>query len=107
MVAFVADLKRGEPTPDAFFAAHDPRAVLWDIAIPYEANWAFFQRVAASEAAQGRAFVLTTTNKTALERLVGPTPVHEVVGKPFDIEVLAQVLRHAPTGADRTEAPPR
>jgi hypothetical protein len=43
--------------------------------------------------------VLTTTNKRALDALVGRTPAQELVGKPFDLDALVQAVRRAlPTG---------
>ncbi len=88
VVTYVPDLKRGQPDPAAFLTAHDPRLLFWDIALPYEENWAFFQQVCQSAAGQGRAYLLTTANKRVLEQLVGPTPAHEVVGKPWDLDAL-------------------
>ena len=95
VVTYVPDLKRGDPPPDAFLTEHDPRVLLWDIALPYAENWAFFQTVCTSPAGQGRTYLLTTTNQAALEELVGPTPVHEVLGKPFDIEALIAAVGQA------------
>lgn len=94
-VAMVPDLKRGTPDPASFLAQHDARAVVWDIALPYEENWAFFQSVERSDAARGRRFVLTTTNKRALEELVGPTSARELVGRPFDIDQIVAAVRRA------------
>jgi DNA-binding NarL/FixJ family response regulator len=95
VVAYAHDLKRGEPSPEAFLREHDPAVVIWDIAIPYEENWAFFQDVTGAEVSQGRHFILTTTNKPVLERLVGPTGAMEIVGKPFDLADLRQAIHHA------------
>ncbi len=100
VAGFVPDIGEGRQELDAFLREHDPAAIIWDIAVPYERNWAYFQQASASEAARGRRFVLTTTNKHALEELVGPTPAHELIGKPYDIEaLLAAVHRAAGTTA--------
>ena len=94
-VAYAPDFKRGRQDLDAFLAAHDPAVVVWDIALPYEENWAFFRSVRDSTAGRACRFVLTTTNKRALEALVGPTPAHEIVGKPYDLEELVEAVRRA------------
>ena len=100
VAGFVPDFREGRQDLDAFLRAHDPAVILWDIALPYDRNWAYFQAARAGEAARDRRFVLTTTNKRALEELVGPTPAHELLGKPYDIEaLLAAVHRAAGTTA--------
>ena len=40
-------------------------------------------------------FVLTTTNKAVLERLVSPTPAHELVSKSYDLDALVAAVRRA------------
>jgi DNA-binding NtrC family response regulator len=94
-VAYVPDLKRGQPEPATFLLEHDPRVIVYDVAVPYEENWQFFQTIARSEAASGRRFVLTTTNKPVLESMVGPTGAYELVGKPFDLDEIAGAVHRA------------
>ena len=94
VVGYVPDFREARQDLAAFLTEHNPAALIWDIGIPYEQNWAYFQQVAQSAAARGRRFVLTTTNKQALEALVGPTPAHELLGKPYNLdELLAAVHR--------------
>ncbi len=64
-----------------------------DIAPPYEENWNFFQLMKNSQAARGRQFVLTTTNKKILEDLVGKTSTIELVGKPFDLDEIVKAVQ--------------
>jgi DNA-binding NtrC family response regulator len=91
----VAHLKDGRLDLAAFVEAHDPGVIVYDIAPPYEHNWAFLKVVQTSEPARGRPFVITTTNKAALERFVGPTGAHEILGKPFDLDEVAAAVRRA------------
>jgi DNA-binding NtrC family response regulator len=91
----VAHLKDGQLDLAAFVEAHDPEVIVYDIPPPYEHNWAFLKVVQGSEPARGRPFVITTTNKAALERFVGPTGAHEIVGKPFDLDEITAAVRRA------------
>jgi hypothetical protein len=43
----------------------------------------------------GRKVVLTTTNKKRLEELVGATDAFEIVGKPYDLEMIVQAVKTA------------
>jgi CheY-like chemotaxis protein len=100
VATYVVRLKRGEQDLTSFFAEHRPQAVLYDIAIPYEENWDFLQQqVPPASGLAERQFVLTTTNKAALEHLVGPTAALEIIGKPFDLEVLMLAVRRAVAGS--------
>ena len=94
VTAHIDDIKNGGLDLLDFLKTHDPQVVIYDISIPYEENWTFLKLVRDTEAASGRRFVITTTNKQRLEQLVGPTDTLEIVGKPFDLDqVLAAVQR--------------
>jgi len=67
--------------------------IVYDIAPPYEENWQFLQLVKDAQQAQGRQFVLTTTNKAVLERLVGQTDAIEIIGKPFDLDEIVTAVK--------------
>lgn len=100
VAAFVPDFRDGKRDLGAFLAEYQPAAIIWDIALPYDLNWAYFQTVRNSPVGRDQRFVLTTTNKHALDDLVGPTPAHEIVGKPYDLdELLAAVHRAVGTAA--------
>ena len=93
--AFAPEIKQGRPEIEDFLRQHTPRAVIYDIAIPYEENWRFFKTIEESEAGRLTRFVLTSINKRALEGLVGPTPTLEIIGKPFDLDRLIEAVRLA------------
>ena len=93
--AYVGEFRDGRRDLSAFLTKHDPSAVLWDVAIPYERNWAYLQAARALPEAAGRTFVLSTTNKTALEQLVGPNDAIELVGRPFDLDELSRAVAEA------------
>lgn len=98
--AHIDDVKRGRLDLVEFLLQHDPAVVLYDIPPPYEENWRFLRLVRDMEAARGRTFIVMTTNKAQLDRLVGPTGAHEIVGKPFDIDALVEAVKGA-LGAGR------
>lgn len=100
VTTFTLDIKRGQVDFEQFIQEHQPDAILWDVAIPYEANWAVFQEIATSPFGQQCRFVLTTTNKRALHSLIGEVPVHELIGKPFDLDEIIGAVRRA-IGDDR------
>ena len=94
-VAYVTDLREERVELNGFLDEHDPRAVIWDIAIPYDVNWRFFLTCHQQSALRNCPVILTTTNKSALESLVGPTGTYEIIGKPYDLFGLMQKVREA------------
>lgn len=93
--AFTTDFKRGRQDLATFLRSYDPGVVLWDIAIPYDENWAFFTRMRQSPEGQGRRYIITTTNKRVLASVVGETEAREIIGKPYDLEALVDAVRRA------------
>jgi len=91
--AHLVDFKKGRRDLVSFLQEHNPRVIVLDIAPPYEENWNFFQLIQNSQAARGRQFVLTTTNKNILEELVGKTHTIELVGKPFDLDEIVKAVQ--------------
>ena len=91
--AHVIDFKKERNDFLHFCQEHNPQVILFDIAPPYEENWKFFQLLKNTKVAEGRHFLLTTTNKQALERLVGETEAIEILGKPFDMDEIIAAVR--------------
>lgn len=95
VIAHVTEIKRGVTDVVEFVQTHEPEVFVWDISLPYEENWRFVHMLMGHEAIRGRRFVLTTTNKRALESLVGKTEALEIVGKPYDLQQVITAVRRA------------
>jgi DNA-binding NarL/FixJ family response regulator len=91
----IGELKKGEIDFVAFIEHHRPAVIVYDISLPYDTNWNFLKLVRSSQPAQGCRFILTTTNKPALDKLVGETEALEIIGKPYDLERVIAAVRAA------------
>jgi CheY-like chemotaxis protein len=80
---------------EAFMRQHQPRVIVYDIAIPYEQNWRLYQHMRSAPACQGVSFVLTTTNIRHVRQLAGTEEIHEIVGKPYDLDEILGAVRQA------------
>ena len=89
----IAEIKKGELDFIAFIEHHRPAVIVYDISPPYETNWNFLRLLRSSKVVQGCAFVLTTTNRPALDELVGDTDAIEIIGKPYDLDRVVAAVR--------------
>jgi DNA-binding response OmpR family regulator len=95
VVGHIPELKKGELDLVAFIEHHAPTVIVYDISPPYDANWTFLRLVRSSEPAQACRFVITTTNKPALDKLVGSNEALEIIGKPYDLQQVVMAVRNA------------
>ena len=96
VTAMVPDFRDGRLDLEAFLRQHDPAVIVWDIAIPYEAHWRFFQHIRKSKPCRRCQFVLTTPNAARVAKLAGPQQlVHEIVGKPYDLGEVVKAVKEA------------
>ena len=95
VTAHVRDIREGATDFLEFVSRTQPAVFVYDVRIPYDRNWRFLQLLLNTEVMQGRRLVLTTTNKMALDAMVGPTQALEVIGKPYDIEQIVAAVAKA------------
>jgi CheY-like chemotaxis protein len=76
----IRDIKAGRLDFAEFLRAHNPTAIIYDIAVPYEDNWTFFQTLKQLPDAKHRDFVVTTVNRRVMQQRVGQADVIEIQG---------------------------
>lgn len=97
VVGHIPEVKSGELDLISFIGHHAPSVIVYDISPPYDLNWNFLRLVRSSEPVKDLQFVLTTTNKPALDKLVGETKAIEIIGKPYDLQQVIHAVRSALT----------
>ena len=99
------DVRLGIVDLPALTRNHGIGAIVYDIAIPYGDNWAFVKSHRDNAALGLPPIVLTTTNQRALEEFAGgETPAIEIIGKPYDLQVLIEAV-HRAVGQRRPQEP--
>ncbi len=94
MTARLADIPSGALDLVAFVDEDNPDVIIYDLARPYEQNWNFLRLVRNTQSLARRAWVLTTTNKQALEAAVGASPAIEISrGKPYGAREVIEVVK--------------
>ena len=92
----IDDIKRGKLDLQTFVKQHNPKVIVYDVAPPYDRTWTFLEHLRSQEPLLGRQFVLTTTNLARVREAVGPAEnVYEIVGKPFDLDVIVRAVKEA------------
>jgi CheY-like chemotaxis protein len=72
----------------SFVDQHQPAAAIFDIAPPYDRSWLFVQHLLGTTPLSRVPALFTTTNEQRVREAAGPIDVIEIVGKPYDLELL-------------------
>lgn len=113
VIGHIRDIKMGRTNFETFLRTHRPAVVIYDIAIPYEDNWTFFNTLRHLPQSLDQPFIVTTVNKRVLEQRVGKTDAIELVGGHADdfepvVDALAaatqRVTVRAATPLSKTQA---
>lgn len=91
--AHLDEVRRGSFDLPSFVEQHKPSAVLFDIAPPYDRSWLFVQHLISTSPLSGLPAVFTTTNERRVREVAGRSDVIELVGKPYDLELLLERVR--------------
>jgi DNA-binding response OmpR family regulator len=94
VTARLAEIQSGILDLVAFVTEHKPDALVYDLPRPFEANWNFLRLLRETDSLKDLAWVITTTNKDALEAAVKKTEAIEIViGKPYTIKEVVAAVR--------------
>ena len=99
--AHLPEIRRGEQSLADFVEEHDPALIVYDLTPPYDRSWRFLEHLREAPNLRHRRFVITSTNAARAKEIVaGAEHVHEIVGKPYDIDEFVRVVQRAIGGGD-------
>ena len=94
IVLHISDIRAGLDV-GAVLALHNPAVIVYDIVMPYDRNWQFFEHLRDTVFAERR-FVITTPNADGLRRLAGrDEKIYEILDDRGDIDAIVQAVREA------------
>ena len=92
--AHLADIQSGTLDLLAFVHLHKPELIVYDLPRPYESHWNFLRLLKETDSLRAATWVLTTTDKNALEAAVGASGVVEIVfGEPYGVPDVVDAVR--------------
>jgi DNA-binding NarL/FixJ family response regulator len=96
VTALLADIQDGTLDLVAFLETHNPQVIVYDLPRPFERHWNFLRLLKQTHGLRKRAWILTTTDKKALDAAVGASGVIEVIfGEPYGVREVVEAVRHA------------
>lgn len=96
VTTYTHELRSLQVDLEAIVRQYQPRLIIYDIAPPYEKNWREFLTTSCMPALKDINFLVTTTNAKHVKDVAGPDQqVFEIVGKPYDLDILVEAVRDA------------
>ena len=96
VTALLAEIQDGTLDLVAFLEAHNPQVIVYDLPRPFERHWNFLRLLKQTRGLRKRAWILTTTDKKALDAAVGASGVIEVIfGEPYGVREVVEAVRYA------------
>jgi DNA-binding NarL/FixJ family response regulator len=94
--AHLADIQDGTLDLLAFVDRHKPALIVYDLPRPYERHWNFLKLLKETSSLKAATWVLTTTDKKALEAAVGASGVVQIIfGEPYGVPDVVEAVRKA------------
>src|SRR3989475_11054252 len=94
--ALLAEIQDGTLDLVAFLEAHDPKVIVYDLPRPFERHWNFLRLLKQTEGLRKKTWILTTTDKKALDAAVGASGAIEIVfGEPYGVGEVVETVRRA------------
>ena len=92
--AHLADIQDGTLDLLAFVDKHKPALIVYDLPRPYERHWNFLRLLRETDSLKKATWVLTTTDKKALEAAVGASGVVQIIfGEPYGVPDVVEAVR--------------
>jgi len=92
--AHLADIQSGTLDLLAFVQRHRPQLVVYDLPRPYELHWNVLRLLKDTKSLEGAIWVVTTTDKKALEAAVGADGVVQIIfGEPYGVDDVVGAVR--------------
>ena len=96
VTALLAEIQDGTLDLVAFLEAHNPQVIVYDLPRPFERHWNFLRLLKQTQGLRKKAWILTTTDRTALDAAVGASGVIEVIfGEPYGVREVVEAVQHA------------
>ena len=96
VTALLAEIQDGTLDLVAFLEAHNPQVIVYDLPRPFERHWNFLRLLKQTHGLRKKVWILTTTDKKALDAAVGASGVIEIIfGEPYGVREVVEAVHHA------------